>query len=551
MTRPRATRGSATAASVAALRSHRAHAIEGACRRHSSRRVAVTDITEGCSQTVPGERDRGLALAAPSLNHAGIDHVPARRATASVLTVLGLRTAAAACGAVVTVLLTRLLGPSRFGELSLILAVAMIASSIAELGTTSVVTAEMAARPERRRELAAGVAGVRSTAGFAMALVGTLVLALSLERPAAWWAGVAVLTTVPLAGLTGLAILAQARLRPEVGAALSLGQSVLWLCGVALAAGISADLPVIGATFLVCTAVQAVATWLAVVAPEPPAWAQWRSAMRWTLARSWPLAVATVLGVVYYRVDGVLVFWLRGDAEAGVYGAAYRFLDVSQIVPIAMVSVLLPVLARRWARRDHDGFAAVLRLGTTVGAVFGALAAAGSLVCADRVAEAVFGSAFTGSGDALRILGLSVFSLATGYVYSAALIAAGEVKVVGLMSAVALVVSVVAGVPAISWWGATGAAWVTVGTEFLVSTTLGLRIHRRHRVPFPRRPVIASLGAAGVLVAVGWPLRGLPTALLLAVCLTVYASTAAWFGAITREDLRALLHPRSALGAAE
>lgn len=477
-----------------------------------------------------------------------IEHVPARRATGSVLAVLGLRTAAAACGLVVTVVLTRHLGPSRFGELSLVLTVWMMASAAGELGTTSVVAAEMAARPERRRELAAGFAALRAVAGAVLAAAGAVLLAVTLDRPTAQLAGMAVMAAVPLVAISALVVLAQARLRPEIGAALSFGQSASWLVAVSVAAAAGADLPVIGGAFLVCALGQAAATWFVVVRPERPAWARWRGAVRWTLRRSWPLAAATVLGAAYYRLDGILVFQLRGEAEAGVYGAAYRFLDVSQLIPVAIVSVLLPVLARRWALNDARGFAFVLRLGVTAGAAVGALVAATAVVCGDRVAVAVFGDGFAASGDVLRVLGLAVFSLATGYVYAAAAIATGDVKVVGLTSAGALVLSVAAGIPATEAWGAEGAAWVTVATEFFASTSIGLWVHRRHGAAYPLRRVGASVAAAAVTIALGWPLRSLPVAALVAVCLVAYGTAAAVLRALTRDDVRALLHPRQALG---
>ncbi|HEX2119560.1 MAG TPA: oligosaccharide flippase family protein [Acidimicrobiales bacterium] len=477
-----------------------------------------------------------------------VDGVPARRASRSVLAVFVLRVATATCGLAVTVVLARHLGPARFGELSLILTVAILVSSIAELGTTSVVAAEMAAHPERRRQLAAGVVVLRSGVGAVLAVAGALLLVMTLDRTEARWAAAAVLATVPLAGLSALAVLAQARLRPEVGAALSLGQSAAWLVAVVLVAAAGADLAVVGAAFLASIAGQAAATWLVVARRERPAWGAWGPAVHWTLAHSWPLAVAAVLGAAYYRLDVILVYQLQGAAEAGLYGAAYRFLDVSQLVPLAVVSVLLPLLARRWAVADRVGFEAAVRLGVTASAAVGGLLTAGAVVCGDRVALAVLGAGFDPSGDVLRILGPVVFSLATGYVYAAALIASGDVKVVGLTSAVALLVSVAAGVPAISAWGAVGAAWVTVGSEFLVSTTLGVWLHRRHRLRFPWDRVRGTLGAAAVLAGVGWPLRGLPVVLLLAVCVTAYCAAAARFGAVTGDDVRALAHRTLALG---
>ena len=64
-----------------------------------------------------------------------------------------------------------------------------------------------------------------------------------------------------------------------------------------------------------------------------------------------PLAGAALLTVAYTRIDQVLVYRLSGAAEAGLYGAVYRVLDRAQLVPLAVVTTFLPMLAAAWT---HD-----------------------------------------------------------------------------------------------------------------------------------------------------------------------------------------------------
>jgi lipopolysaccharide exporter len=478
----------------------------------------------------------------------GVERVPAQRTTRAALLVFGLRAASAAAGVVVAALLSRQLGPSGFGELSVIFTVAILASTVAELGTTQVVAAEMAARPSRRRELAAGVAALRVTAGLLLAVAGGLLLLAVLERGTAERAGLAVVATIPLAGISGLVVLHQARLRPQIGAALSLGQTLVWLAAVILGGVLDAPLAFYGLAFLASGAAQAVASW-ATVKREGVSWSRWRPAARWIVARSWPLTLATVLVAVYYRLDAVLVFELAGPREAGWYAAAYRFLDVLQLVPAALVSVLVPVLARAWSGHDRIAVQRVLRLGVTVTAAVALPVAAGAWVAGERVAVAVFGSDFAPAGAILSVLALAFFSIATGYVYSAMVVATGRIRVLGVAAAIAAAGSVVADLIVIPRWGAVGAAWVTVCVEYFVSSTLAVWIHRRHGLWFPWDRVAAAFGASLVLVAVAWPLRTAPLPVLVGLPALAYVGAAVAFGAITREDVRALAHPTLALGA--
>ncbi|MDQ3980412.1 MAG: oligosaccharide flippase family protein [Actinomycetota bacterium] len=476
-----------------------------------------------------------------------VELLPARRATRAVLLVLGLRLVGALTGVVVAGLLSRQLGPAGFGELSVIFTVAILASTVAEFGTNYVVVAEMAAHPWRRRELAAGLALVRGVAGALLATTGSVVLVGVFDRPDAAWAGGAVLATLPLAALTGLTVLHQARLRPEIGAALSLGQSVLWLVAVVVAGTLGASLAFYGLAYLLVGLVQAAAAW-ATVGREHPAWSCWRPAAGWIVRRSWPLGIATVLGAVYYRLDAVLVFELSGADAAGFYSAAYRFLDVLQLVPAALAGVLVPLFASACARGDREGSERVLRLAVTVAAAVALPVAAGAFVAADRIAVAVFGPAFTPTGDVLAVLPLAFFSITTGYMYAAMLVALGQVRVLAVVAALAAVLSVTADLIVIPTWGAVGAAWITVCVEYLVTTCLALWLRSRigFRLPWPR--IGAAAAASAVLVAVAWPLRSAPLPLLLVVPSVAYLIAATSFRAVTRADLRVLVHPALALG---
>ena len=59
------------------------------------------------------------------------------------------------------------------------------------------------------------------------------------------------------------------------------------------------------------------------------------------LRLAWPIGLAGMFVTAYYRIDGVLLFHYRGATEVAYYSAAYRFLDVLQILPMTVSGVLL------------------------------------------------------------------------------------------------------------------------------------------------------------------------------------------------------------------
>lgn len=61
---------------------------------------------------------------------------------------------------------------------------------------------------------------------------------------------------------------------------------------------------------------------------------------------SLPYGFLAVLGLLYFKIDTLMLSYLRGSEETGIYGASYRFLEAIVFVPSAISSALFPVFAR-------------------------------------------------------------------------------------------------------------------------------------------------------------------------------------------------------------
>ncbi|OGE31971.1 hypothetical protein A2631_02530 [Candidatus Daviesbacteria bacterium RIFCSPHIGHO2_01_FULL_44_29] len=61
---------------------------------------------------------------------------------------------------------------------------------------------------------------------------------------------------------------------------------------------------------------------------------------------SLPYGILGVLGLIYFKIDALLVAYIRGSYEAGIYGAAYKFLEAVVFIPATVATAMFPVLAR-------------------------------------------------------------------------------------------------------------------------------------------------------------------------------------------------------------
>ncbi|HXF82953.1 MAG TPA: oligosaccharide flippase family protein, partial [bacterium] len=64
------------------------------------------------------------------------------------------------------------------------------------------------------------------------------------------------------------------------------------------------------------------------------------------LRGAWPFAALAILGVVYFRIDAVMLFTMRGRDTAGQYAAAYRLMEAALLVPLTLAGAAFPAMAR-------------------------------------------------------------------------------------------------------------------------------------------------------------------------------------------------------------
>lgn len=61
---------------------------------------------------------------------------------------------------------------------------------------------------------------------------------------------------------------------------------------------------------------------------------------------SLPYGILGILGLLYFRVDTLLLSYLKGPFDTGLYGAAYKFLEAIIVIPSSVSAVLFPFLAK-------------------------------------------------------------------------------------------------------------------------------------------------------------------------------------------------------------
>ncbi|MFQ5692446.1 MAG: flippase [Nitrospinota bacterium] len=221
--------------------------------------------------------------------------------------------------------------------------------------------------------------------------------------------------------------------------------------------------------------------------------------VRFVLRESAVIGLTGLLWVVYFRVDQLMLEWMKGVEAVGQYAAAYRFVDIALVGSGLMMASLFPLLSERWSEPGAS-FRRTYRRTVDYMAMAGAVAAGLLAVFSADLIHYLFSPRFTEAVGILRILSIAVFVIYLNNAFGHALIAVGVQGPAFLTTRlVGAFVNVSLNLLWIPRWGGYGAAWATVLSEGAILLIAPLFV--RSRTGFGPRLGVPLMGAASIGLA--------------------------------------------------
>jgi O-antigen/teichoic acid export membrane protein len=191
----------------------------------------------------------------------------------------------------------------------------------------------------------------------------------------------------------------------------------------------------------------------------------WREIIK----KSWPLGLTIVLNLVYLRADILILSLLKSQDEVGIYGAAYKIIDVLTSLPFIFAGLILPILSSAWASRNADQFNKILQRSLDAMFMLAIPLIIGAELTAKPLMILVAGKDFAAAGGILKILILAVGFIFIGCLLAHAVIALDKQKnIIGayVFTALTALAGYLIFIPLYSYYGA---AWVTVYSELAIA----------------------------------------------------------------------------------
>jgi O-antigen/teichoic acid export membrane protein len=223
----------------------------------------------------------------------------------------------------------------------------------------------------------------------------------------------------------------------------------------------------------------------------------WRALVRGSLA----LGLAVSISQIYFRVDTLLLALIRTPVEVGLYGAAYKFIELSQLVIAAVGISVFPPLARLTAIGDPRRHHLAQKTFDLLLAVAAPLAVL-MLTLSSTIILLTAGPEFLAAGVALQLLAPYVLFDFVNGLFVRILLASSRDRTLLKLAVSVLVLNLVLNLVLLPLYGFKAAAITSVISEAFLLVPMALAIRRLGALPSLRYAGVVALAVAAMAAIV-------------------------------------------------
>lgn len=466
----------------------------------------------------------------------------AKRVFRHTLIQLVSRTLGTALGLLAIGIMTRELGTFGFGAYTTVTAYLGVFAILADFGISTTLVAMLSEKDAEEPSL------IKNALGMRLALTGGI---LSLAAAIGWFLPysteikigiIAMIVSFLAIGLnqTQIAVF-QRHLRMDRPAIAEVTGRLLLVIGVFWAARVHAGLFGMIAAVIAANIVQTIlaAIFIRGLAPIWPA----ANPQIWKkiFVRAWPIGASIALTLIYLRADTLILSLTRSQSEVGIYGAAYRVVDVLTVIPMLFMGVVLPFLSNTWSFGDRERFSRVLGRALDALSLAAAPLALGTLALGPDLLALVAGEPFRESGEVLRVLIFGVAAIFVGAAFTHSIVAIGAQKrMIPLLAANAFV-SLALYLIYIPRYGLWAAALVTLFSELFATASAYFVARRFSGIKISLRTPALSVVSAAIMAVLLFFVPTFPLALKIILGALVYGAAAILLRAVSLNTVRELL----------
>ena len=258
----------------------------------------------------------------------------------------------------------------------------------------------------------------------------------------------------------------------------------------------------------------------------------WKSTIRIAL----PLCMLSLFGLVYVRIDTIMLSVMKGDAVVGWYNAAYQLVLGFRPIPKLFMTALFPLMSSYFVS-SKESLKATYERSFKYLLILGLPLAVGITLLADRFILLFYGELFYPSTIALQILAWDI-PLIFLYVCSAfILVSIDKQNQMAVVAGCTALINVILNLFLIPSFSYVGAAIATIATEgFLLSSYIYLNSCYSYTLPV-HKIIVKPVGACVVMGLFLYQFKGINLVLVIVAAVIIYFGSLYLLRGFSDEDI--------------
>lgn len=359
--------------------------------------------------------------------------------------------------------LARYLGPENYGVLSYAVAFVGLFGFIASLGVDGLLNRELVAHPEKRDELL-GTAFRLKVIGGTLAVILCIASAFIFSGNALSRLLIILFSfTFILQSINVISTYFQAEVKSKsnVKAVLlaTIISSILKVAVILLDKGVI-WIVVVYVLDLVWQGVGLINAYIK-VGLKIKVW-KFNNHLAWELLKnSWPLMLASAASFIYLKIDQVMIGFILGNYEVGLYAAAVKLVEVWYFIPSVICASLFPAIINAkktgtelYKLRLRNLYILMIAISVFISILM--------TIFAKPIIIIFFGNGYLESISILRIYSWSSIGMFLGWAVYQFLMSENLIKTIFKLNLLAMVVNIILNLVFIPTIGLAGAAWATL-----------------------------------------------------------------------------------------
>lgn len=199
------------------------------------------------------------------------------------------------------------------------------------------------------------------------------------------------------------------------------------------------------------------------------------------LSEGWAMYVAYISAFVYMKIDQIMISKLMDDTAAGLFAASTKLYEIPLFIVMAIASSVFPSLVNVYST-DQELFYKRYEQITFITTLLGYALLIGTWLFGDFFINLLFGAAYKGSYDILKIQMVGMFFMFNACLRSSYLTISSNQKIIMYTSLISVVINIALNYILIKTMGVTGAALSIAITYLFALLLLNIFFDRTKRI---------------------------------------------------------------------